>query len=155
MLLHSKLQQIPVGPYISKIIEPNSELTISDIGSFTAITSPVPPAHLSPPKRRKSPIAKKPDNDISKLLRLLNLNYTSVKNKKEHLLNTVDSVKPDIIFSAESCLTPDVKNNEIFPRNFEVYKKNRSNYMGGGVFLAIKKFISSSEHELDSDSEVI
>lgn len=62
------------------------------------------------------------------------------------LHQVINQVKPDIIVGMESWLNPEINNSEIFPNNmFSIYRKDRTNRKGGGVFLAISNNLISSE----------
>jgi hypothetical protein len=53
---------------------------------------------------------------------------------------------------------PNINNNEVFPENYNIYRKDRIDQEGGGVLLAIKKdFISDevSDMHVDEKSEMI
>ena len=63
-------------------------------------------------------------------------------------------MKPDIIVGTESWLHLDIKDNEIFPTNFNVYRRDR-NSTGGGVFTAVSnEFLSTRQSELETESEM-
>ena len=57
----------------------------------------------------------------------------------------------------ESWLTPDIKDSEIFPSGYSIFRKDRmSGALGGGVFQAIKSdLLSSLQPEFDSECECI
>lgn len=59
--------------------------------------SPGPPKHCSSPVKPKHPNIKKYNN-----IKVLNINFQSIKNKKEELWNLVDTSDPDIIFGTET-----------------------------------------------------
>ncbi|MES9904902.1 MAG: reverse transcriptase family protein [Sedimenticola sp.] len=83
------------------------------------------------------------------------MNCQSIKNKKPELFSIIDSSKPDIIFGSESWLTPNIANSEIFPENYDAFRKDR-NDGHGGVFLAHKKeFVCSATPELQSNCESV
>ena len=43
-----------------------------------------------------------------------------------------------------------------FPTNYDIYRKDRKNRIGGGVLIAIhNKFLSSEIPELDTDAEIV
>ena len=65
----------------------------------------------------------------------------------------IDTMKPDIIVGTESWLHPYIKDNEIFPINFNVYRRDRDS-SGGGVFTAVSnEFLSTRQSELETESE--
>ena len=60
----------------------------------------------------------------------------------------------------ESWLSSDISSNELFPPNFNVFRKDRSREStartkGGGVLLAVKNNFSCTDLDLSSFSEVI
>ena len=83
-------------------------------------------------------------------LRILVMNFQSIKSKKAELHTIIDSAKPDIILGNESWLTPDIKNSEIYPDSFDAFQKDRA----GGVFIAFKRDLLCTETpELDTNCE--
>jgi len=106
--------------------------------------------HSSTPTRaKKSP-------KLSVPLRILNVNFQSVKMKKDRLLNILESTKPDVLIGTETWLTPDITSSEIFPSGYTIYRKDRTSKVGGGVLLAMRSELDSEEvPELDSDCELI
>ena len=85
------------------------------------------------------------------------INCRSVKNKMADIAAIIDEHKPDIILGNESWLTPDIGNNEIFPIDYNVFRKDRiTNTHGGGVFQAVRKDIIITERaDLNTDCEII
>ena len=53
------------------------------------------------------------------------INCSSVKNKVADIAAIIDEPKPDIILGNESWPTPDIGNNEIFPIDYNVFRKDR------------------------------
>jgi len=131
----------------------------STIGSVPDLStsSPEPnrhrlqPMHSSTPTRSRTQQAK-PQTP----LRILNINFQSIKMKQCRLSNILDSVKPDIVIGTETWLEPNIKNSEIFPAGYKIHRKDRTKSGGGGVLLAIKNELNSEEvPDLDSDCEII
>lgn len=58
----------------------------------------------------------------------------------------INEHQPDIVFGNESWLTPDINSSEVFPENYKIYTKDRSNNWGGGVFQAVKSDLIISHH---------
>jgi hypothetical protein len=86
--------------------------------------------------------------------RTLVVNCQSLKNKGPCFAAAVDYIKPDLILGTESWLDSSVKDNEMFPPGYNVYRKDR-NLHGGGVFTAVKDcYNSSSVAESDSNCEI-
>ena len=79
---------------------------------------------------------------------ILNLNFHSIKNKKAETLNIIDSYNPDIIIDTETWLNDSVHNSEIFPPNYNIYRRRDRRDGFGGVLVAVgsvalvRRFIS-------------
>ena len=77
--------------------------------------------------------------------RCILINCQSIKNKAADIAVLNDIHNPDIISATESWLDPSVKNGEIFPEHFNVFRKDRetSTTGGGGGYSKYPKLISS------------
>ena len=72
-------------------------------------------------------------------IRILNVNCLSVSNKREHFEQLLDSTKADVIFGTESWLGSNIKDHEVFPDGYTIYRKDRNTgSKGGGVFIAVR-----------------
>ena len=87
-------------------------------------------------------------------LRIMTINCRSLKENNAEFKASINYIKPDIICGTESWLrgikpgknpTHDaIKNSEIFPENYNIYRNDRSS-RGGGVFIAVQSNITSVE----------
>ena len=87
-------------------------------------------------------------------LRIMTFNAQSIKNKTSEFKVLLDYCKPDIVCCAESWLegkksgenpTIDwIKDSEIFPSNYKVFRHDRTS-KGGGVFILIEKSLIAVE----------
>ena len=75
-------------------------------------------------------------------LKLAIVNFCSVTNKRPHLEAFLVSNNVDILIGTES---------EIFPTNYNTYRKDRNCY-GGGVFITVKSSVPSYQIDIDSSS---
>jgi hypothetical protein len=67
----------------------------------------------------------------------------------------LDSIKPDIICGTETWIDNSIKDSQIFPPGYNIYRNDR-NLNGGGVLLAVRgNLISSPVPELQTDCEII
>ncbi|XP_045210521.2 uncharacterized protein LOC123561924 [Mercenaria mercenaria] len=89
-------------------------------------------------------------------LKIITPNCQSVKSKNLGFQVMMSTVKPDIVLGTESWLKSHIKNSEVFPPDYKVYRKDRKRRTGGGVFILVSnKINSNSLPELQSDSEII
>lgn len=65
---------------------------------------------------------------------ILLVNCHSIKNTADELASLLSSLNMDIVFGCESWLDESITNSEVFPLEYEAYRKDR-NSRGGGVFL--------------------
>ena len=124
----------------------------SNLGSPQASSSPKAPINQPKPKPPKSKIKQAP-----KRLTVINVNCRSVVDKKLELKHLSDQTRPDIIAGTESWLNDTHFNSEIFDTDtYSIFRKDRKNKKGGGVFLAIKHCLNPvGQPDLDSESEII
>lgn len=124
--------------------------------SDTSLDSPTPsghvqPKHTSTPTRSTDTKTKKPNQH----LRVLNVNFQSIKTKQHQLENIIDSTKPDIIFGTETWIDNSIKDSQIFPQGYNIFRNDR-NLSGGGALIAVKDtFITTSVPELHTDCEIV
>ena len=59
-----------------------------------------------------------------------------------------------LYLQAESHLNETIFSSEIFPNNFQTYRKDRHSY-GGGVFVSVKSSIPSSQIDINSSIEIV
>ena len=78
-----------------------------------------------------------------KSLKVISTNLQSVVNKVPPFLEVINKHDPDIILGSETRLTADISSSEIFPPNYNVFLKDKSNRPGGGVFIACRNIINS------------
>ena len=76
----------------------------------------------------------------------INIQGIKGKNKQAELELFCQSEKPDIIFGTESHLDSDYLNNEVFPTQYKVFRRDRDKN-GGGVFIAYKSDFIITEVE--------
>ena len=81
------------------------------------------------------------------------VNCRSLRNKVAELHHLVGSSGASVIIGTESWLTDDISDSEVFPKGFDIYRKDRWNRSGGGVFIAVKNTIASQAVTLP-DSEI-
>ena len=83
----------------------------------------------------------------------MNCNSLQSTAKQIEFVELIEAHTPDIICGCESILDSTISTAEIFPDNFNVYRKDIC-LGGGGVFIATSKhIIGNQENQLDSDCE--
>ena len=124
-----------------------------------------PPRDLGDPQASSSPKSRNRNIKAPRLVRVINVNFQSLVNKKAELASVINDTKPDIIIGTETWLTPEVSSYEYFQNDkYTVYRKDRSELKipnmtdksHGGVLIAVSNdFASSMAVELDTDTESI
>ena len=119
--------------------------------SSISIDSDFKPFHSSTPSGRGQQ-----NKQRSRPLRLLNVNFQSVVDKKAETLELLDRLKPDIVFGTETWLHDGVKDSEILSHHYKLYRKDRKQKRGGGVLIAIKEDLQTTRLDsLECDCETI
>jgi hypothetical protein len=117
--------------------------------------SPLPsdhikPVHASTPERKKQNA-----NSSNVPLKMLTINFQSIKSNQGLVKNHIESTKPAIVIGTETWIDPTVTDNQIFPPNYKLYRKDR-NMQDGGVLIAISNdILSTPVHELQTDCEIV
>ncbi len=87
-------------------------------------------------------------------LRCILINCQSIRNKAADIEVLYSLHKPDFICGTESWLNSSIKNGEIFPTSFNVFRKDReTSNIGGGVFQISNEDLITSQ--LDNLSSTI
>jgi len=131
-------------------------LDIHTQNSFSSIASEDsigPPDACSSPKAAHQRGKQKATQSWNKFT-ILNLNFQSIKNKKAETLNIIDSYNPDIIIGTETWLNDSVHNSEIFPPNYNIYRRDRRDAFGG-VLVAMKADIMSDHLDVEINTESV
>ncbi|CAC5415277.1 unnamed protein product [Mytilus coruscus] len=128
----------------------------SSLSEHSCMSPGEPKATSSPKKQSYKPGRKTPKHTP---LRVLNINFQSIKNKKPELEEILDSVKPNMIFGTETWLDKETSSYDYFPiSDYNVYRRDRppneKNQSHGSVLIAISKDIISDEiSELQTNCE--
>ena len=136
-------------PETSNSFSPLSEHSVGSPGLPKATSSPIKQTYIKRAQKKETP------------LKILTINFQSIKNKKAELDEIISSVQPEIILGTETWLSSDILSSEFFPANdYTVYRKDRppsnNNQSYGGVLIAISTQLLSNEiRELQTDSESI
>ena len=147
------MPQFSTSLFESFIIETTNPFSGLSSGSDTlsSISSPGSPAATSSPVQRKQLDGNK---NTRKRMKILNINFQSVKNKKEEICNLIDSSTPDVIIGTETWLNDGIHNSEIFPPNYDVIRKDRKDGYGG-VLIAISRDYSYEQLPMNTECETV
>ena len=137
-----------------------------------------PPTSSQSPQTQKSPLRTKNPNQNSnkaddssqhpphlrrrprnKPICSLVINFRSLNDKKVTFRNHVSKLEEteglDVIFGCETWLTEKHLNSELFLDEYDIYRRDRQNRVGGGVILCIKKSLSSTLVHVGKEAECI
>ena len=129
--------------------------SLSDSDTNTSNTSSITSSDPGSPSAQSSPSKSSARTSQSATnLRTLEINFQKIFNKRAEFWSIIDAVKPDIIFGCETWLSPGVNSCEIFPPNFNVYRKDRKDGYGG-VLLGINSSLISHQLDISSEAEFI
>ena len=125
------------------------------LASVSDMSSPYPgqPLMSSSPSSTSAHHPTRPrDNNI----RIVNLNFRSIRNKREEFLTFLEMTDPDIVMGTETWCTSNDHSSELFPGNYMVYRVDRANDAGsGGVLLAVKHHLKSHQITTPTRSELV
>ena len=103
--------------------------------------------------RNKPAIAK---HDGRKSLKVMVINFQSIRNKTSELKVLIDQHNPDIIQGTETWLSQEINSSEIFPDTYDVYRRDRREGIHGGILTACKKdLIMIRKEEFETDTEIM
>ncbi|KAI8486093.1 hypothetical protein Bbelb_361930 [Branchiostoma belcheri] len=105
------------------------------IGSPVATSSPIGHSVTPPPR----------DRTHTKPVRTCVVNFQSIRNKVPELHAFCEAVQPDIVVGTETWLDPSVNSSEVFPDNYNVFRRDRAG-RGGGVLVAVRNNIIATHH---------
>ena len=90
----------------------------------------------------------------SDTINVIVMNCQSLKCKKAAFNTFVEIHQPDVIIGSESWLSPAIFSSELFPPNYNVYRKDREDGYGG-VFIACGRNIFSENLPINTDCELV
>ena len=114
--------------------------TTSSISSISAASDPL----LRRPQAVKS----------NQSVRVLVINFQSLRPKKHEFWNLLEATDPDIIMGTETWLRPYITNCEVLPTTYDVYRRDRADGRGG-VMVATKKTLITHQVPADPNAEAV
>ena len=147
-----------------------SQWTIEFTNSFSTLSnlSESDDLPISPPVATSSPKSSQHKNQNAdgqkqtkntrkpqRSLKVLVVNFQSIKNKVPELTACLENHKPDVVIGTETWLYPSVQNSELFPEDYTVIRKDR-NDKHGGVLIALKNdLVCAHLTDLDANCEMV
>jgi len=114
------------------------------------------PKDKSQQKNNPKPSMGKPQNSKCKSnLSFLIANFQSLFKKTVELSHIMKERDIDILIGTETWLTSDIKNSELLLDDYDVYRRDRTNQLGGGVLVCVRKTLNSSNIKLITTSEAV
>ena len=107
--------------------------------------TPLPNSSPQHPENRKTEDCAR--NRGSLTIAVLNCRSIRSEARSNEFCTFVREHNPDVILGTESWLSTDINDAEIFPQDYVVYRKDRSERLGGGVFIAIRDTIVSYKED--------
>ena len=136
---------------LTSLVTSNSFSSLQEDSSIHIIGgSPGQPLAASSPTPRQR---RKP-NKVKRPLRLVNVNFHSIRNKQAEVLNLIHSTQADALNGTETWLTPDHLNSEYFPTDqYEVFRKDRPDGYGGVLISVSREFLFEEVHDVRTGGE--
>ena len=93
----------------------------------------------------------------NKNIRILNINFQSLRKKGNLLEALIESSKPDIILGTETWLDSGIKSSEILPPylNYDIERRDRPSDSHGGVLIAARNELLLSNITRSKNLELI
>lgn len=88
-------------------------------------------------------------------IKILLINCQSIVNKVVKFSVMVDMHNPDVIIGVESWLREDVGDREVFPDGYTVYRRDREDKKGGGVFILVRSEYKSKLDFKETEMEML
>ena len=82
-------------------------------------------------------------NYVANELKCVYFNARSIVNKIDELQLLIEAEHPDVIGISETWLKDNILNNELIVNDYNIYKHDKLNKIGGGVLLLVRKGIKT------------
>ncbi len=126
-----------------------SSRNVSDRESTSSTNSSLPGSPLASSSPSKSRNQRSLQN-----LRFLEVNFQSLFSKRAEFWSLLDAVKPDVMFGCETWLKPRISTGEIFPPDYNVYRRDRPDGWGG-LLLGIHTSLDSHQIDIQTGAEFV
>ena len=92
---------------------------------------------------------------VGETIGIVVVNCRSCVGKEPELQALIESTEAQIVVGTESWLKPEISSAEIFSNDLTVFRKDRLNTVGGGVFIAVRGGLPCRETEVDRSCEIV
>ena len=127
--------------------------------STSSVQSIASPLNNKPnaPIMASSPKPAPKEHRNRKSLRLLTINFQSLRNKGKLLEAIIDDTEPDIILGTETWLDESIKSSEILPNylGYDVQRRDRKSDEHGGVLIAARRDLQLGNISRSDSTELI
>ena len=140
--------------------DPESPVLSTSSQSFSSLDSSIGnPQHMSSPRGpltstcNTAPVTARPRHDM---LRVLTVNFQSIKAKKTPFWLLLEETNPDIVIGCETWLHPGIYEREVIPNGYHfVARKDRATDHHGGVIIAAKDSLIGTEIPIQTSAEFV
>jgi hypothetical protein len=132
-----------------------SHISVNSASFHTDLETSIPNSDCPP--TTSSPKAKIRDITSRNQLRILTINFQSVKKKGRLLESIIATTEPDIIIGTETWLSDNIHSEEIISPelNYDVYRRDRHTDAHGGVMIAARRELMFSNVTKSETLELI
>ena len=96
------------------------------------------------------------NNNTNKRVWILNINFQSIKSKREEFWSILDQCDPDIVLATETWLNPSIMEAEVLPPGYKfAARRDRPTSSHGGVAIITRDNIDASEIPLTTQAEMV
>lgn len=132
-----------------------SALNDNDEGNTSYTSDSQVPSQNQNPKRTSKKNTKKCKSSRDSL-RIIIVNFQSIRNKTADTKVLIDEYDPDIVQGVETWLSEDISSAEVFSDSYDVFRKDRQVGIHGGILVACKKdLILTRKEEFEVESELL
>ena len=135
--------------------EPTLDTSKNSSGSATGNGS-FNPSNIGHPKSASSPNPRKRQPVTKPSLRILTINFQSIRSKKEAFWSMLEYTEPDIILASETWLQPGITERETLPPDYRFVARNdRLKDAHGGVAIIARSDMDGVEIDVQTPTEFV
>jgi hypothetical protein len=128
--------------------------TFDSLGNSSISSEVGEPIGASSPKQKDNQPRPSAHNAKNTNLKVIMINFQSIKSKREVFWNLIDYSNPDIILGCKTWLNPSIRSQVVMPPGYNTYRKDRSDGYGC-ILKAVKSTYSRSQIDKNLQSEMV